>query len=147
MAAGGVTSEVVGMSAEPVPLHARVSAKAEGDGLEVSLAGTWQITESRPSWAGVLGTQNPALVRLRVDEVGKWDSSLLLFLFAAQQWCRVTGAHCDTDALPEKIRTLLAEREPFYKQADVMLNTESRSIKTIAQQIAHQFQLAQAGHR
>ncbi len=109
MAAGGVTSEVVGMSAEPVPLHARVSAKAEGDGLEVSLAGTWQITESRPSWAGFLGTQNPALVRLRVDEVGKWDSSLLLFLFAAQQWCRVTGAHCDTDALPEKIRTLLAQ--------------------------------------
>ena len=97
------------MSADPAPFHALVSAQAEGDELEVSLAGTWQITESRPSWAGFLGTRNPARVRLRVEAVEKWDSSLLLFLFAAQQWCRVTGAYCDTDALPEKIRTLLVQ--------------------------------------
>jgi len=42
-----------------------------------------------------------------------------------------------------KIRTLLTEREPFYRQADVIMNTESRSIKAAAQQVAHQF--AQAG--
>ena len=44
-----------------------------------------------------------------------------------------------------KIRALLAAREPFYRQADVMVNTDLRSIKAVAQQIAHQFQLAQAG--
>jgi phospholipid/cholesterol/gamma-HCH transport system permease protein len=91
----------------PSPAH--VTAQAEGEVLEVSLTGTWRITAARPSWTEVLGTRNPARVRLRVDEVGKWDSSLLLFLFGAQQWCRVTGAYCDTDALPEKIRTLLAQ--------------------------------------
>ena len=93
----------------PAPSPAHATAKAAGDVLEVSLTGTWQITAPRPSWTDVLGTQNPARVRLRVEEVGKWDSSLLLFLFGAQQWCRVTGAYCDTDALPEKIRTLLAQ--------------------------------------
>lgn len=89
--------------------RARAEAKADGDGLEVSLAGTWQITESRPAWDELRGTLNPQRVRLRTEGVEKWDSSLLLFLFEAQQWCRVTGAYFDGEALPEKIRTLLAQ--------------------------------------
>jgi shikimate kinase len=40
-----------------------------------------------------------------------------------------------------KIRRLLAEREPFYKQADVLLNTEVRSLREVAQTVLHQFQL------
>jgi shikimate kinase len=41
-----------------------------------------------------------------------------------------------------RIRELLAAREPFYKQADVLLNTELRSVREVAQQIVHQFRLA-----
>jgi len=41
-----------------------------------------------------------------------------------------------------RIRQLLAVREPFYKQADVLVNTEMRSIKEVAQQVLHQFNLA-----
>lgn len=41
----------------------------------------------------------------------------------------------------EKIRELLAARESFYKQADVLLNTELRSLREVAQQVAHQFRL------
>jgi shikimate kinase len=41
-----------------------------------------------------------------------------------------------------KIRELLAAREPFYKQADVLLNTELRAVREVAQQIVHQFRLA-----
>ena len=41
-----------------------------------------------------------------------------------------------------KIRELLTAREPFYKQADVLLNTELRSVREVAQQIVHQFRLA-----
>jgi len=48
-------------------------------------------------------------VRLRVDDVEKWDTSLLLFLYEVQEWCRVAGAHCDTGLLPEKIRVLLGQ--------------------------------------
>lgn len=47
----------------------------------------------------------------------------------------------DPDPLA-KIKTLLAERTPFYRQADVMINTEHRAVRTLARQIAHQFHLA-----
>jgi shikimate kinase len=47
------------------------------------------------------------------------------------------------DADPQKkIRELLAAREPFYRQADVLLNTELRSVREVAQQIVHQFRFA-----
>lgn len=39
----------------------------------------------------------------------------------------------------KKIRDLLAAREPFYKQADVLVNTELRSVREVAQQVVHQF--------
>jgi len=97
------------MPVSPELRKARVSDTLEGDVMDVSLAGTWQITEPRPSWTELLGGRNPARVKLRVDAVERWDSSLLLFLFEAEQWCRVAGADCNVDALPEKIRTLLAQ--------------------------------------
>jgi shikimate kinase len=46
-----------------------------------------------------------------------------------------------------KIRDLLAAREPFYRRADVLINTEMRSVREVAMQVLHQFQAAQAGHR
>jgi shikimate kinase len=43
-----------------------------------------------------------------------------------------------------KIRSLLLVREPVYKQADVLLNTESRPLKEVAAQVLHQFQSARS---
>lgn len=43
-----------------------------------------------------------------------------------------------------KIRELLAAREPFYKQADILLNTELRSLREVAQQVIHQYRLQSA---
>jgi shikimate kinase len=48
----------------------------------------------------------------------------------------------DSDPLA-KIRRLLAERERYYRQADVLMNTEMRSTKEVAQHVLHQFRLAQ----
>lgn len=45
----------------------------------------------------------------------------------------------------ERIRSLLAAREPFYRQADVLINTEMRTLREVAQQVIHQFRLAQSG--
>ncbi len=42
----------------------------------------------------------------------------------------------------KKIQELLAARAPFYKQADVLMNTDLRSLREVAQQIALQFKLA-----
>ena len=44
----------------------------------------------------------------------------------------------------KKISDLLALREPFYKQADVLINTDLRSMRDVAHQVVHQYRLAQA---
>ena len=46
-----------------------------------------------------------------------------------------------------RIQQLLSAREPFYRQADVLVNTERRSVREVAVQVIHQFHLAQAAHR
>jgi shikimate kinase len=46
-----------------------------------------------------------------------------------------------------KIRELLAAREPFYRQADVLINTDLRSAREAAQQVVHQFRFAQSGRQ
>jgi shikimate kinase len=40
-----------------------------------------------------------------------------------------------------KIQRLLAEREPCYRQADVLVSTELRSVREVALQVVHQFQI------
>ena len=45
-----------------------------------------------------------------------------------------------------RIRALLVEREPSYRQADVLLNTGLRSAREVAQQVIHHFRSALADH-
>lgn len=47
----------------------------------------------------------------------------------------------------EKIRSLLLVRAPYYRQADVLVNAEIRSVRELATQVIHQFHMAQAAHR
>lgn len=42
----------------------------------------------------------------------------------------------------EKIRELLAARDPHYRAADVLVNTEQRSVYEVAQHVVQQFHLA-----
>lgn len=88
---------------------ARAEAELEGDVLTVTLSGRWRITEPRPSWPDLLEKRSPSMVRLRMVGLERWDSSLLLYLFEVHQWCRATGAVCDVEALPEKVRALLTQ--------------------------------------
>ena len=113
------------MSADSETLNARASATVDGDTLEVALAGAWQITGPRPSWPELLGARKPARVRLRADGVGSWDTSILLFLSAAQEWCRGSGAQCDMAALPEKIRALLAQMETAHRKGAPLDRSEN----------------------
>jgi shikimate kinase len=52
----------------------------------------------------------------------------------------------DGDTLAS-IRRLLKLREPCYRRADVLVNTEMRSVRAVAQQVIHQFQMARAASR
>jgi shikimate kinase len=47
----------------------------------------------------------------------------------------------------DKIRHLLAAREPYYRQADVLVSTELRTLREVALQVVHQFHMARAAHR
>ena len=76
--------------------------------------------------------------------------ALVVCLWASPEaiWERVQGQKHrpllqDTDPL-ERIHALLAVREPFYRSADVLVNTEMRSIREVAQQVLHHFQIAQS---
>ena len=75
--------------------------------------------------------------------------ALVVCLWASAEaiWARVRGqTHRPLLVGPEplgKIQQLLAERAPFYRKADVLVNTELRSVKEVAQQVIHQFRTVQ----
>lgn len=76
--------------------------------------------------------------------------SLVVCLWASPEaiWERVKGqTHRPLLQAPDplaKIRELLSVREPFYRQADVLVNTEQRSIKEVAQHVIYQLQIARS---
>jgi shikimate kinase len=77
--------------------------------------------------------------------------ALVVCLWASPEavWERVRG-HTHRPLLNEpdplaKIRELLTAREPYYRQADVLVNTEMRSVREVAVQVVHQFHMAQRG--
>ncbi|HVW21424.1 MAG TPA: ABC transporter permease [Opitutaceae bacterium] len=90
----------------PEPPSARIDRGAGGD-WEVALAGEWRITGRPPAWEPPAEAAPPSRIRLRMDSVTFWDSSLLLYLFGVAGWCQARGAACVTDGLPEKVRGLL----------------------------------------
>jgi len=79
--------------------------------------------------------------------------SLIVCLWASAEkiWERVrTQSHRPLLNEPDplaKIKHLLEQREPFYRQADVLLNTEMRPVKDVALQVIHQYHLAHAAQR
>jgi shikimate kinase len=78
--------------------------------------------------------------------------SLVVCLWASPEkiWDRVRGqAHrpmLDQPDPQERIRQLLTARAPYYRQADILLNSELRSLREVAQQVIHQFHMAQTPH-
>ena len=76
--------------------------------------------------------------------------AVVICLWASPEtiWSRVKNqSHRPLLADPnplEKIRALLMERAPHYKQAGVLLSTELRSAREVAQQVLHQFRVARS---
>jgi phospholipid/cholesterol/gamma-HCH transport system permease protein len=94
-----------------MPLSARADAIPEGDGLVVTLGGDWRITQPLPVWRTVCGNQKAGAVRIRVDGLERWDSSLVRFVYEMRCWCRGANASCDMAALPEPVRRLVGQLE------------------------------------
>lgn len=79
--------------------------------------------------------------------------ALVVWLCASEEkiWERVRNqSHRPLLHDPEpqrKIHELLTSRMPFYRQADVLINTDLRSAREVAQQIVLQFKLATRAER
>jgi len=76
--------------------------------------------------------------------------ALVICLWASPEdiWERVRGQDHrpllnESDPLA-RIHELLAAREPFYRQADVLVNTGMRSVREVALHVVHQFHMAQS---
>lgn len=109
------------MSGSEPNTPARATAQPEGNGLDVVVGGNWQVTEAWPRWSELVGKSTPKSVRLRSEALGRWDTSLLLFVMDVQTWCQEAGVPCDEAQLPADIRTLvtqLAAAKPKSAPAD-----------------------------
>ena len=79
--------------------------------------------------------------------------ALVVCLWASPEriWERVRGqTHRPLLNEPDplaRIRSLLTVREPWYRRADILLNTELRSVREVAQQVIHHFQSAHTPDR
>ena len=93
------------------------------------------------STGGGLGANENNLASLKQHAlvVCLWASPRIIWRRVQTQTHRPLLQGTDPKA---KIRELLAKREPFYRQADVLVNTEVRSLKEVAQHVMHEFQLA-----
>jgi shikimate kinase len=91
---------------------------------------------------GGLGADSENLANLR-------SHALIVCLWASPEaiWERIRHqSHRPLLQSPDplgRIRQLLAERDSTYRQADVLINTELRSVREVASQVAHQFRLLQ----
>ena len=76
--------------------------------------------------------------------------ALVVCLWASPEsiWERVRGHEhrplLNGDDPLAKVRQLLAARGPYYRQADVLVNTGMRSVREVALQVVHQFHMAQS---
>jgi phospholipid/cholesterol/gamma-HCH transport system permease protein len=94
---------------------ARVTIAQVGPVLQVRLTGEWSTSHPRPSWRAQLAgvpiqepTPNRVVVAL-AEDLGEWDSSLLLYVLAIRRWCAEHGAECELGALPAAMRQLLEQ--------------------------------------
>ncbi len=102
----------------PVPqLHATdeslIALRSEGPSLVVSLRGDWSLARPQPRFRARLdesriSPQNLGSVSFDANELGAWDSSLLIFLMDAQAFCDEHLLQLDTATLPAQVPRLLA---------------------------------------
>ncbi|GAB5561017.1 MAG: ABC transporter permease [Synoicihabitans sp.] len=83
---------------------ASAELRTSPDGIVVTLAGKWRITGTRPKWDTLITQIDPARVDFDLENLSYWDTSLVLFIAEASNWCRVQGTFCNVKNLPKNLR-------------------------------------------
>jgi phospholipid/cholesterol/gamma-HCH transport system permease protein len=93
----------------PCAAEVRVETLASGDGL-VRVGGIWKVTAEKPDWTPDRFPAKGKTVRVVLAEnLGEWDSSLLLFVHELKTEVERQGGVCDTSSFPESMRGMLAQ--------------------------------------
>ena len=95
---------------EDAEASAPASAGMRGGTGVIVLAGDWVLEQPTPRFEEVIEGASPDAVRTVSFEstaLGAWDSSVLIFLLQAQDWCVEHEATFDPAGLPERITRLL----------------------------------------
>jgi len=67
------------------------------------------LNERVPSWKSVFQNRMAMNVRVVSDDLGKWDTSLVLFLVHGRAWCAASKKQFHAEALPENLQALLRQ--------------------------------------
>ena len=88
---------------------AKLEASSSSSDCVVKVGGDWRLNTLVPTWKELFGQHAATNVRIVSDELGKWDTSLLLFLVHGRAWCVESKHEFVTGALPENLQTLLGQ--------------------------------------
>src|SRR5690606_5858348 len=95
---------------EEAPTSAPASAVVHDADGRIVLAGDWVLEQPTPRFVAVIGSASSGAgrsVSFDATGLGEWDSSVLIFLLQAQDWCEEHDAEFDPAGLPERITRLL----------------------------------------
>ena len=70
----------------------------------VRVGGAWRLNERVPAWKSVVQNQAAMKVRVVPDQLGRWDTSLVLFLVHGRAWCAAANQEFDAAGLPENLQ-------------------------------------------
>jgi phospholipid/cholesterol/gamma-HCH transport system permease protein len=92
---------------------ALVELRADGDSLVAVLRGDWSLERPQSRLDELVGRaaidpRGLGSLSFDANELGSWDSSLLIFLVQCQDYCEEHKLQFDTTALPEQVPRLLA---------------------------------------
>jgi phospholipid/cholesterol/gamma-HCH transport system permease protein len=99
------------MSGSQDPSPPTADLRVEAGDIHVDLTGRWRITSPTPRWNQIIKDQKSGRVLLHADKLTSWDSSLVLFISEASNWCRVEGVYCNQKSLPPAVNDLVAQLE------------------------------------
>ena len=111
---------------------ATLEATTAGGDCVVKVGGDWRLNLTVPSWEGLLGSGSPGSVSVVAEGLGKWDTSLLLFLVHGRAWCAQAKRTFVIAALPANLQTLL-NQVPLVGPSGPKSGTPAKSVRQHAE--------------
>jgi phospholipid/cholesterol/gamma-HCH transport system permease protein len=102
------------VTAGPMPAEGSARLRRESGALHLTLAGDWALEQPAPLFpamvaeCGVADGAGLRVVRFDATALGRWDSSLLIFLLQVRDFCDAGRLEWDGTGLPQRVDRLLA---------------------------------------